>query len=115
LARRSFLLPQNTAPAQTPLNSSVMCLKRSIDTVVDDRDSGSPQKLKNVDIAKIEKVFAEVVEKLVAAKSGEIASEITAIDFRPHGSNGVLNGTTKITIEFSKRIDTEELFGTSDK
>ena len=71
----------------------------------EDWDSGSPQKLKNVEISKLEDLFSEVVSNLVGGE-GKITSDISSIDFRPHGSSGILHGTVEMKISFSKRIDT---------
>jgi hypothetical protein len=72
--------------------------------MTDDWNAKSPQKLKNIDIKALEKKFSILVEDLIDAEDGDITANISSIDFRPHGSSGILTGATEIKICFSQHI-----------
>ncbi|MEW8492525.1 MAG: hypothetical protein AB2604_01885 [Candidatus Thiodiazotropha taylori] len=81
--------------------------------MTDDWTSGSPQRLKDIEISKLEEMFSDVVKKIVGSES-PIDADISYIDFSPHGASGAISGTVELKITFSSHLDTDFLNTGSD-
>lgn len=71
--------------------------------MTDDRYSGTPRKLKDIDLTSLEKRFAAIVDEIVHGE-GKIRADINFIDFCEKGIDGIM-GTVEMKIRFSKEMD----------